>query len=157
MKASYAGFSDACNPNSIYISEPYEIKVHLRSSFLEVKDKDQNFHVHFENCSTLVSPILSQYALRVNHIVHSCLVSHCCWSRCVVRLGLASSGSTVWNLCDLAGRFVWVLAVTISHPDYNRAENRSRVVWVGQAAALSRSFAITLRRAILADSILVSQ
>ena len=102
MKASYAGFSDACNPNSIYISEPYEIKVHLRSSFLEVKDKDQNLHVHFENCSTLVSPILSQYALRVNHIVHSCLVSHCCWSRCVVRLGLASSGSTVWNLCDLA-------------------------------------------------------
>ena len=155
MKASYAGFSDACNPNSIYISEPYEIKVHLRSSFLEVKDKDQNLHVHFENCSTLVSPILSQYALRVNHIVHSCLVSHCCWSRCVVRLGLASSGSTVWNLYDLAGRFVWVLAVTISHPDYNQAQNRSRVVQGGQSeAALSRSFAIKLRRVILADSML---
>ena len=90
-----------------------------------------------------------------SHCSFICLVSHCCWSRCVVRLGLASSGSTVWNLYDLAGRFVWVLAVTISHPDYNRAQNRSRVVQGGQSeAALSRSFAIKLRRVILADSML---
>ena len=105
------------------------------------------------------TPITTYSESPSHHIVvHSQfihLVSHCCWSRCVVRLGLASSGSTVWNLYDLAGRFVWVLAVTISHPDYNRAQNRSRVVQGGQSeAALSRSFAIKLRRVILADSML---